>query len=268
MAESASVPWDAGEYDAVASIQERWGARLIERIPWVPDAVVLDAGCGSGRLLPQLLGRIPQGALVAADVDAGMLREAQQRYRALRSAVPVTFVAADLGQRELPPELVPGHFDLVFSNAVLHWIRDKIRLFGNLNRLLKPGGALHAEFGGDKNLQRTRAAAYRAARNLGLSDALAQAFSGYAFQAASDTKEQLKLTGFRNVSVVEHVQVEEFPDEAAYLRFCTPVVFRLLKASLTPEQWDGFSREFAAQAYALHGGWKLDYVRQTIQAEK
>ena len=267
MPDSTSVPWDAGEYDAVASIQESWGVRLIERSRWTPDAVVLDAGCGSGRLLPHLLARIPQGQLVAVDVDGGMLREARQRYVALNSPVPVSFVMADLG-RDFPPEVAAHRFDLVFSNAVFHWIRDKVRLFGSLNRVLKPGGLLTAEFGGEKNLQRTRAAAYRAARNLGLGEALAGAAAGYVFQSAADTKEQLKITGFRNVRVVEHRQEEAFRDEAAYLRFCTPVVFRLLKAALTPAQWEAFSREFAAQAYALHGGWKLDYVRQTIAAEK
>lgn len=268
MPDSTALPWDAREYDAVAAIQERWGVRLMERSPWPPDAVVLDAGCGSGRLLPHLLARIPQGELVAVDRDAGMVQEAQQRYAALHSPVPASFAVAELGGPPLPAVCGAERFDLVFSNAVFHWIHDKLRLFGQLNRVLKPGGRLSAEFGGDKNLQRTRAAAYRAARNLGLGAAWTAAAAGYVFQSAADTRAQLKLCGFRQVRVTEHPQEEGFDDQDAYLRFCAAVIFRHLQAGLSPPAWEAFRSEFAAQAFALLGGWKLDYVRQTVTAEK
>ena len=41
-------------------------------------------------------------------------------------------------------------FDAVFSNAVLHWIKDADRMIGNVFRALRPGGRFVAECGGHK----------------------------------------------------------------------------------------------------------------------
>ena len=41
-----------------------------------------------------------------------------------------------------------GEFDAVFSNAVLHWIRDPDAALATIHRALAPGGRLVAELGG------------------------------------------------------------------------------------------------------------------------
>ena len=42
-----------------------------------------------------------------------------------------------------------GKFDKVFSNAVLHWCkRDPVGVIRSVKKVLKPGGAFAAEFGG------------------------------------------------------------------------------------------------------------------------
>jgi trans-aconitate methyltransferase len=45
-----------------------------------------------------------------------------------------------------------GEFDLVFSNAALHWIHDHAALLANICRALRPGGVLRAQFGGGDNV--------------------------------------------------------------------------------------------------------------------
>jgi trans-aconitate methyltransferase len=42
-------------------------------------------------------------------------------------------------------------FDLVFSNATLHWVRDHLRVLRGVARALKPGGRLLFQMGGRGN---------------------------------------------------------------------------------------------------------------------
>jgi len=42
--------WDATTYDRVSDVQESWGQEIMERRKWKGNEIVLDAGCGSGRI--------------------------------------------------------------------------------------------------------------------------------------------------------------------------------------------------------------------------
>ena len=42
--------WDATTYDRVSAPQVRWGGPVAARLPLAGDEVVLDAGCGTGRV--------------------------------------------------------------------------------------------------------------------------------------------------------------------------------------------------------------------------
>jgi trans-aconitate methyltransferase len=44
-----------------------------------------------------------------------------------------------------------GQFDVVFSNATLHWVKDHQRLLRNVGRALRKGGRLHFNFAGEGN---------------------------------------------------------------------------------------------------------------------
>src|SRR5207237_6572203 len=114
------------------------------------DEMVLDAGCGTGRVTAELLNRLPRGRVVALDLSFNMLRDARKAL-AGRFGPHANFVHADL--LALP---FVGAFDGVFSTAVFHWVRDHDRLFRELFAALKPGGWLLAQCGGGANLVRLR----------------------------------------------------------------------------------------------------------------
>jgi ubiquinone/menaquinone biosynthesis C-methylase UbiE len=42
--------WDARTYNGISTVQERWGHRVIESRHWIDNDVVMDAGCGTGRV--------------------------------------------------------------------------------------------------------------------------------------------------------------------------------------------------------------------------
>jgi trans-aconitate 2-methyltransferase len=50
--------WDATTYDRISDAQESWGHEIIEYRKLKGNEIVLDAGCGSGRLTKILSSKI------------------------------------------------------------------------------------------------------------------------------------------------------------------------------------------------------------------
>ena len=65
---------------------------------------------------------------------------------------------------------VADEFDVVVSNAALHWVRDQPAAIASISRALKPGGRLVFEMGGRGNLHHLLDAVYKALRALGVAN--------------------------------------------------------------------------------------------------
>ena len=123
---SGSREWDATTYDRVSGPQVEWARGVIERLGLRGDEVVLDAGCGSGRVTAMLLADLSEdGSVIAADGSEAMVEAASERLAGTRTR----FLHSDLLDLDLHEEV-----DAVFSNAVFHWIADHARLFGVSSR--------------------------------------------------------------------------------------------------------------------------------------
>ena len=53
--------WDATTYDRISAPQQAWAAEQLDRLALARDEVVLDAGCGSGKITLELVARVPRG---------------------------------------------------------------------------------------------------------------------------------------------------------------------------------------------------------------
>jgi trans-aconitate 2-methyltransferase len=102
-------------------------ARLGERTP----GRIVDLGCGTGTSTATLRARWPDAHLLGLDSSSEMIAAAR------RSDPRTEWVEADIAAWA-PRE----PFDLIFSNAALHWLPDHEHLFPRLMQLLAPGGAL------------------------------------------------------------------------------------------------------------------------------
>ena len=138
--------WRGEDYDRISAPHAVMGSPALERLDLRGDERVLDAGCGSGRLTEQLLERLPRGRVVALDGSASMLAEARRRLE--RFGGRVTYREADLGRPPLPIE---GPVDAVMSTATFHWVLDHDALFSGLAGVLRPGGRLSFQCGGEGN---------------------------------------------------------------------------------------------------------------------
>jgi SAM-dependent methyltransferase len=100
-----------------------------------PGAVVLDAGCGTGRALPALRDAVgPGGRVLALDVTPEMLAVTRQAGRADAASL----VLADA--RRLP--LADQSLDAVFAAGLVHHLPDMAAGVAELARVSRPGARL------------------------------------------------------------------------------------------------------------------------------
>jgi ubiquinone/menaquinone biosynthesis C-methylase UbiE len=100
--------------------------------------VVLDAGCGSGRLAVLIARRRPDLQVRGVDLEHGMVTVAARRAEHENLTSRVTFTAADLADLPLPDDSV----DLIVSTASMHHWADVRAVIGSLGRVLRPGGEM------------------------------------------------------------------------------------------------------------------------------
>ena len=146
------MDWDAATYDRIADPMTRWGTVVLDRLPLRGDETVLDAGCGSGRVTERLVDRLPRGRVVALDGSPAMIEAARERLS--RYGDRVSYVTADLAA---PLPLGDASVDAILSTATFHWVADHEALFRHLASVLRPGGRLVAQCGGQGNTASVRA---------------------------------------------------------------------------------------------------------------
>lgn len=139
------VQWDPEDYAASSASQARWGQELISRIAWCGDERVLDVGCGDGRLTMALARKVPSGEVLGIDSSADMIAHARAVHSETDSP-NLRFLPMDARRIKLP-----SRYDLVFSNAALHWIPDHPAFLRGAADVLRPGGRLMVSCGGRGN---------------------------------------------------------------------------------------------------------------------
>ena len=246
--------WDAATYDRVSGPQVEMARGVLARLDLRGDETVLDAGCGSGRVTRMLLELLPEGRVIAVDAAPSMLEQARAALSADRvSVLPPT----DLAELRIDEPV-----DVVFSNAVFHWVPDHDALFARLHEALRPGGRLAAQCGGKGNVDRFHRAATQVASAPPFAEHLRGWTGPWNFAGPAETEERLRRAGFTAIEVwlEPHPVVPEYTHE--YL--CTVCLGYHLQA-LPDELRDQF-----VFAVAERSGepLELDYVRLNIDATR
>ena len=133
------MKWDSGLYNKQHSFVAEYGMGLLEFIPVNDTQKILDLGCGTGTLTAKLAQQCE--VVLGVDASPEMIAKAREAYPDLDFEV--------MDALALPFE---HDWDVVFSNAVFHWIPDHDQLLKKIQRALKPGGDLVCEFGGHANI--------------------------------------------------------------------------------------------------------------------
>jgi trans-aconitate 2-methyltransferase len=123
--------WDPGQYERFRAERARPFWDLVALVQPCPGGRVVDLGCGTGELTKELHRVLGASETVGIDSSATML----ERARPLAGA-GLRFEEGDIATWE------PAPYDVVFSNAALHWLPDHRRLLARLSRALPTGGQL------------------------------------------------------------------------------------------------------------------------------
>jgi trans-aconitate 2-methyltransferase len=133
--------FDGEKYKQASTHQKEWGERLIAELHFNGDEAILDLGCGDGALTAKLAQLVSKGRVIGIDASQSMIDTAQKL-----NSPNLRFEHKDINEIDFQNE-----FDLIFSNATLHWVKDHHKLLENCYRALKPGGYIRFNFAGDGN---------------------------------------------------------------------------------------------------------------------
>jgi ubiquinone/menaquinone biosynthesis C-methylase UbiE len=126
----------AEKYDKVSKYQYINGLALVNKLNISFRHKVLDVGCGTGRLTLKLADKVDH--ITGIDPSPQRVEVARRKLTKLNPK-NVTF---ELGSSDDIGRYGEDVFDVVYLNAVFHWINDKEDALNNIYRVLKPGGKL------------------------------------------------------------------------------------------------------------------------------
>jgi trans-aconitate methyltransferase len=241
--------WNATLYEDQHAFVWQYGEDLLHLLGPKTGESILDLGCGTGQLTAQLA---QAGAAVRGiDADAAMIAKAQLNYPDL------LFEQADAQSFQVHEPL-----DAVFSNAVLHWVKEPDAAIRQVYQALKPGGRFVAEFGGKGNVQAITQA---------LSNAHPSYVSPWYFPSVAEYSTRLEQQGFEVVFAALRDRPTPLQDAEAGLANWLRIFGYELLGHLTPDQQQQVIVSVEQQlrpALYREGRWIADYRRLRIMAVK
>lgn len=150
------MEWNSSLYDKKHDFVAEYGKGLLEFITKNNGQTILDLGCGTGTLTVQLADLCSK--VIGVDSSQNMIDKAKKEFE------NIEFLVCDALALPFYEE-----FDIVFSNAVFHWINDHDALLKNIHKALKPQGLLVCEFGANGNIATIENAFIKVCQRLGYS---------------------------------------------------------------------------------------------------
>ncbi len=250
-----NITWDAGKYTADFSFVHQYGNSMIQLIDAKPGSKVLDLGCGNGALSQALQQKGFQ--VTGLDASRELLAVAEKEHPDIR------FVLGDATDFSLPEPV-----DVVFSNAVFHWIdgerqQDMLRC---VYRSLTKGGEFVFEMGGSGN-------------NRLIHQALAEVFeehhipyrNPFYFPTIGEYASRLEQVGFRVVYALHFDRLTELKGEnglSDWIRMFVKTPFAAVDSKQEQDDIIAQAVERLREKLYQGGKWYADYVRLRMKAIK
>lgn len=254
--------FDGEKYERHSTHQKEWGARLIEELGLKGEEDILDLGCGDGALTARLAELAPRGTVVGIDASTGMVAAAQKHLRP-----NLRFELSDI--EDLDYE---GAFDLVFSNAALHWVKGHQRLLANVWRALRPGGVVRFNFAAEGNCAQFFSVVQKVMALPEYAEFFAQFEWPWYMPATADYRRLVEEAGFAETSVWGENADRYFPNAAALAGWIDqPSIVPFLQV-LSEEARTGFRDVVVADAAKLcrqpNGTYFVAFRRVNVLARK
>ena len=258
------TPAEAYETYLVPNIFAPWVEAVLARNPLVRGARLLDVACGTGiaaRLAALAVGA--EGAVVATDIDPGML-EVARRSAAMPGAAPIDWQRADA----LALPFADVSFDAVLCFEGIQFFPDRAKGLAEMRRVLRPRGRLLGTVWGALEHN----AGYGA-----LAEGLAKFVSPdagrlppFGLHDAGAIRGLLAAAGFVHIDVVPQTIVRPVPSVRVFIDWVAAgaPTTRLKLAQLADRDREDFIRFVEQRLAPLQGdgGVQMPYMRHVLVA--
>jgi trans-aconitate methyltransferase len=243
--------WNSKTYAENARFVSDLGMPVVEWLAPQPGERILDLGCGDGVLTAKL--RDMGCEVIGIDSSPNFIDAAKS----------LGLDARLLDGREL---CFDSEFDAVFSNAVLHWIKQPDRVIDGVWRALKPGGRFVGEFGGYGNVAAIATALHRSLERRSID---ADAIDPWYFPTVEEYQSRLEARGFSVEQILLIPRPTPLPTD---IRGWLATFANPFTTALPISERDSFLEEVIASLkpvlYNKSGQWFADYVRLRFSANK
>lgn len=246
--------WNPKLYNDKHAFVHEYGTSLVEILNPKKGERILDLGSGSGELTHMIWEKTNE--VIGMDSSLEMVEDARSRY---------PYCKFEVGDASDFQFIKP--FDVIFSNATLHWVTNYEAAMKCMYRNLVKGGRLVLEFGGKGNIQKIsqqlrkslKARGYVRQSNIQL----------WYFPSIGEYTSQLEKVGFSITSAQWYERPTKLSDTETGIidwltMFCKPfmedvktadvdVIMNEVKEKLKPELY-------------RNGNWFADYKRIRITA--
>lgn len=143
--------WNAIDYAKSSNVQQQWARELIHKLKLKGDETILDIGCGDGKVTAEIASWLPHGSVLGIDNSEAMIAFAQSQFST------DVFPNLHFQQGDARQLFFEDKFDVVFSNATLHWVLDHRPVLHGIFTSLKRNGKVLLQMGGRGNAAEVQA---------------------------------------------------------------------------------------------------------------
>jgi trans-aconitate 2-methyltransferase len=232
--------WSPAQYEKFERERAQPFCDLVGLVEPVPGGRVADLGCGPGTRTVELAAKLQAAEVVGMDSSEAML----SRARPL-GGEGVRFEVADIARFD-----DHAAWDVVFSNAALHWVADHDALFARLAAGLRPGGQLAVQM--PYNFDHPASAT---ASTLAAESPYAERLGGRRQGAHVDPVEsyatRLRVGGLTDIDVHMRVYLHELPGPASVIEWTRGSTLTWYRAQLGLELYERFEAEYRRRLLAV-----------------
>lgn len=125
--------WKGDKYHQNSAQQQMVAEMLIKQHPFNPHDVILDVGCGDGKITKEISKKIPEGKIWGIDPSPSMIDFANENSKNQNTQ----FLLGKASELSFQ-----NQFDLIVSFSALHWEPKQYEALICFKKALKPGGKI------------------------------------------------------------------------------------------------------------------------------
>lgn len=233
-----SYVWNASKYKSSSKLQKNVGEELLKYVQISEGDYILDAGCGVGNFTVKIASKAPKGHVIGIDSSASMIN------KCIEATENTDISNVEFINISLVDISYVNKFNIIFSNSVLHWVKDIEGALHAFSKALKPGGHIALQF---PLLNESHPLIYltnRVIEKLELNDYYDNWDNPWYVTDEEKFKSNLNNAGFNNVKVSKKESSFRFDSVKEAYDFFDSVGLKLFLDNLPEEKKSLFVKEF------------------------